>query len=610
MRKQPGTGATYQEIRFSEAGVQQLKAYREENDHLAAYRDQKIKTDDDLLYNFPVVYVIKNEEKTHAKPYTAYVGETTDIIQRTTSHLKNTRKDDADWTKLKDSKNSSLIILGHELFNKSLTLDVENRLMLMLSSVESVKKLENRRSNDQLDYYTKERFDEVFHEIWGQLQTVDQNLFPELEKIYDSALYKASPFHSLTEEQIKAKREIMEVLYDKIHTGSRGNLVMVEGEAGAGKTVLLSSLFYDIMQNPVITKSGEERQLNCYLIVNHDEQVNVYTQIAEKLGLHSKANETVLKPTRFIEQHSPDEKIDLALIDEAHLLWTQGKQSYRGDHQLLDIIERAKVTIAVYDARQVLQANQWWEKEPHELVPENRYSKILLKNQMRMSASQETLNWFKSFFENRTISNLSLDTNYRDREGYHVRFFTDVKDMRDAIVRKASKTDRGLSRMVATYDWPYHSKKKPDGTGLWSVTIGDFSMPWNREITVDAKVKKKNLSWAEQPQTINEVGSVYTIQGFDLNYVGVIIGPSVKLRDGQIVISPDESYFRAATNRRTLSDGSGKGIFSDTLLWNQLYVLMTRGVHGLFVYACDDELREALLKAQRLTPGAYPGCHE
>ncbi|MGV0383775.1 GIY-YIG nuclease family protein [Corynebacterium sp. 22_2729] len=139
MRKQPGTGATYQEIRFSEAGVQQLKAYREENDHLAAYRDQKIKTDDDLLYNFPVVYVIKNEEKTHAKPYTAYVGETTDIIQRTTSHLKNTRKDDADWTKLKDSKNSSLIILGHELFNKSLTLDVENRLMLMLSSVESVK---------------------------------------------------------------------------------------------------------------------------------------------------------------------------------------------------------------------------------------------------------------------------------------------------------------------------------------------------------------------------------------------------------------------------------------------------------------------------------------
>lgn len=598
MRNQSDTRATTKIVSFSEAGVQELKDFREENDRVGAYRDQDIKTDEDLLYNFPVVYVIKDEQNSNTKQYTAYVGETTDIVQRTTSHLKNTRKDDTAWTKLKNSKNSDLIVLGHGLFNKSLTLDVENRLMLMLSSVEAVKKLENRRSNDQLDYYTKERFNEVFHEIWEQLQTIDSNLFPELEKIYDSALYKASPFHSLTEEQVKAKREIMEVLYEKIHADSRGNLVMVEGEAGAGKTVLLSSLFYDIMQNPVTTKDGGEHQLDAYLIVNHDEQVNVYTQIAEKLGLHSKSNERVLKPTKFINQTPLGEKVDLALIDEAHLLWTQGKQSYRGENQLLDIIKRAKVTVAVYDARQVLQANQWWEKEPQELVPEEKRSKILLKNQMRMSASQSTLKWFETFFEERKIDGLSLDTHHRDSKGYHVEFFADVEAMRTAVNKKASNTDRGLSRMVATYDWPYNAARQPENGGSWGVSIGDFFMPWNREITIDTATRRKKLAWAEQPQTIGEVGSVYTIQGFDLNYVGVIIGPSVKLRDGQIKISPDESFFRAATNKRTMSDGSGKEALSDTLLWNQLYVLMTRGVHGLFVYACDEELRNALLEAQ------------
>lgn len=598
MRNQSDTRATTKIVSFSEDGVQELKGFREENDRVGAYRDQDIKTDEDLLYNFPVVYVIKDEQNSNTKQYTAYVGETTDIVQRTTSHLKNTRKDDTAWTKLKNSKNSDLIVLGHGLFNKSLTLDVENRLMLMLSSVEAVKKLENRRSNDQLDYYTKERFNEVFHEIWEQLQTIDSNLFPELEKIYDSALYKASPFHSLTEEQVKAKREIMEVLYEKIHADSRGNLVMVEGEAGAGKTVLLSSLFYDIMQNPVTTKDGGEHQLDAYLIVNHDEQVNVYTQIAEKLGLHSKSNERVLKPTKFINQTPLGEKVDLALIDEAHLLWTQGKQSYRGENQLLDIIKRAKVTVAVYDARQVLQANQWWEKEPQELVSEEKRSKILLKNQMRMSASQSTLKWFETFFEERKIDGLSLDTHHRDSKGYHVEFFADVEAMRTAVNKKASNTDRGLSRMVATYDWPYNAARKPENGGSWGVSIGDFFMPWNREITIDTATRRKKLAWAEQPQTIGEVGSVYTIQGFDLNYVGVIIGPSVKLRDGQIKISPDESFFRAATNKRTMSDGSGKEALSDTLLWNQLYVLMTRGVHGLFVYACDEELRNALLEAQ------------
>ena len=41
----------------------------------------------------------------------------------------------------------------------------------------------------------------------------------------------------------------------------------------------------------------------------------------------------------------------------------------------------------------------------------------------------------------------------------------------------------------------------------------------------------KGLAWAEQPQTINEVGSTFTIQGFDLNYAGVILGPSVKYRN-------------------------------------------------------------------------------
>lgn len=598
MRNQSDTRATTKIVSFSEDGVQELKDFREENDRVGAYRDQDIKTDEDLLYNFPVVYVIKDEQNSNTKQYTAYVGETTDIVQRTTSHLKNTRKDDTAWTKLKNSKNSDLIVLGHGLFNKSLTLDVENRLMLMLSSVEAVKKLENRRSNDQLDYYTKERFNEVFHEIWEQLQTIDSNLFPELEKIYDSALYKASPFHSLTEEQVKAKREIMEVLYEKIHADSRGNLVMVEGEAGAGKTVLLSSLFYDIMQNPVTTKDGGEHQLDAYLIVNHDEQVNVYTQIAEKLGLHSKSNERVLKPTKFINQTPLGEKVDLALIDEAHLLWTQGKQSYRGENQLLDIIKRAKVTVAVYDARQVLQANQWWEKEPQELVPEEKRSKILLKNQMRMPASQSTLKWSETFFEERKIDGLSLDTHHRDSKGYHVEFFADVEAMRTAVNKKASNTDRGLSRMVATYDWPYNAARQPENGGSWGVSIGDFFMPWNREITIDTATRRKKLAWAEQPQTIGEVGSVYTIQGFDLNYVGVIIGPSVKLRDGQIKISPDESFFRAATNKRTMSDGSGKEALSDTLLWNQLYVLMTRGVHGLFVYACDEELRNALLEAQ------------
>lgn len=45
-------------------------------------------------------------------------------------------------------------------------------------------------------------------------------------------------------------------------------------------------------------------------------------------------------------------------------------------------------------------------------------------------------------------------------------------------------------------------------------------MPWN---TTNSK-----STWAEKAETVEEAGSIYTIQGFDLNYVGVVLGPSVQ----------------------------------------------------------------------------------
>lgn len=93
-----------------------------------------------------------------------------------------------------------------------------------------------------------------------------------------------------------------------------------------------------------------------------------------------------------------------------------------------------------------------------------------------------------------------------------------------------------------------------------------------------------------------EVGSTFTIQGFDLNYVGVILGPSVKYRNGKIVFDPDASCNAKAVRNRTLSDGS-KQKFGEILLQHEVRVLMTRGVNGLYIYACDEELRKALLSA-------------
>ena len=76
------------------------------------------------------------------------------------------------------------------------------------------------------------------------------------------------------------------------------------------------------------------------------------------------------------------------------------------------------------------------------------------------------------------------------------------------------------------------------------------------------------------------------------------LGPSVKYRDGKIIFDLSESHNKKAIRNRTLSDGS-KQKFGKMLIQHEVRVLMTRGVNGLYIYACDEQLREALKQAAK-----------
>src|SRR5699024_5606508 len=107
-----------------------------------------------------------------------------------------------------------------------------------------------------------------------------------------------------------------------------GQHIFVDGEAGSGKTVLLSSLFFELVNE--FKKDFKIDNPSLYFLVNHNQQLKVYQQIADKLGFNYKSGDKITKPTSFINNHSLDEKVDVVVIDEAHLLLTQGQMSYRG----------------------------------------------------------------------------------------------------------------------------------------------------------------------------------------------------------------------------------------------------------------------------------------
>ena len=212
-------------------------------------------------------------------------------------------------------------------------------------------------------------------------------------------------------------------------------------------------------------------------------------------------------------------------------------------------------------------------------------------------------------------------------ESYEIRVFDSPVKLWLAIREKAADAEsRGLSRVLATYDWAYNGQKgnsdsndgawnvelHRDEAGVWKMGLdendkrgfiinGDapdsnrFCHPWNYQLDASDSVHRIDGSaWAERPETIDEIGSTFTIQGFDLNYAGVIIGPSVKLREGKLLFDS-----KASKNKRAVSKRSGVKDYSDKNLRNELNVLLKRGVHGLYLFAVDPELQLALERAAR-----------
>lgn len=476
--------------------IKQIKDNREALDFfeniLLPAEDEKTQ---EIIANFPTVYIHNWQD---SGDFEVYVGESNDIFKRTRQHY-DAAVDKSKWQRKLMEKDARLFIIGHEHFNKSLTMDIENRLMHYMMSAERVKHVHNLRDNPQISYYPVEELDEIFGRIWRGLRKENKELFPTESAIKDSAIYKASPLHKLTKEQKDARELILQKVSKALENGEIGQLIFIDGEAGTGKTVLNSSTFYELY----CQAEEEEKTLKCYLLVNHDEQITVYEQIAEKLGLTAKYGKVVSKPTTFINNHSEDDPVDVVFVDEAHLLLTQGKQSYHGENQLKDIIARARVTVVMFDENQILTTEQFWEAqilEHYRNQAKAAENHIVLDKQLRMQADPVTMDWIDSFTKKGQLKEIPHTV-----DGYQIRVFDDPEMLDLEIQKKAKEKHSALSRVLATYDWEYSQKRKPDDRlrAYWEVVIGKWHKPWNRELAAELSRKEKRkisgLAWAEQP---------------------------------------------------------------------------------------------------------------
>lgn len=515
--------------------------------------------------NYPVIYVLNGNKE-------AYIGETVYFKNRMKAHLKARKNID------------QINLIKHEQFNRSATFHLETKLINYFLGDEKYT-LQNKSktaSDFTHNYYNKPYYDqELFKELWQKLY--EQKLVDhELHTIENKDIFKLSPFKELSLEQLELKEKVLEFCEKQVQASSSeyGSLLVIEGEAGVGKSVVLSSIFNTIQERAEEASSPLYKTEN-YLVVNHEEMFKTYKGIAKQVK-HLKASHFA-KPTPLVNKlQKAEKKADIIFVDEAHLLLTKPDtyNNFYGNNHLEELLKLAKVVVIIYDQDQVLKLKSLWGAATLSTLKElSTYNEeYQLTNQFRMQANDEVINWINAFNQKQLLP-LPHD------ENYEFQVFESLKDMHAKI--KKQNLAHGLSRVVSTFDYLH---KKDGGTYYVKESNGEYKMPWNTTST--------KYTWAEKTETIHEAGSIYTIQGFDLNYVGVVLGPSVQYDAEQDVIVIDTSKYMDKGAYAGTEGIANVNEVKEKIVLNSINILMKRGIKGLYIYASNEALRNKLLSYQ------------
>lgn len=524
---------------------------------------------------WPVVYIINNKNE-------AYVGETVNATIRTSQHLKNRER----------RLLSYITLISDDNFNKSVILDLEAYLIKYMSS-DGKFKLQNTNMGMQYhNYYNREEYESKFNEIWQHLKEVGlaKN---DIKAIENSDIFKYSPYKELNLDQYRIIYKIIDSI-KKYQIDGKNFTTIVQGGAGSGKTVLAVFIMKLLSEN--------RQSLLKYSFGVDSNYEDIYESLKSlnpmKIGLvvpMQSLRTTVKKVFKNIKGLNinmvlspvdvPKMEYDLLIVDEAHRLRQRkalaqyptfdknnAKLGFDNNGTELDwILKCSKNQVLFYDSMQSVKPSDVDKEQFDRLMKNEDINCYKLTSQFRCQGGNDYIDYVKSIFS------YNPPNEFVDFSNYDFKIFDDVEQMIFEI--KQNEKKYGLCRTVAGYSWKWLTKKD-NSQGTFDIGIKDHQYKWN----------SVNKDWVNSPNAINEIGCIHTIQGYDLNYAGVILGNEIKYDDKVQVIYVDKSQYHDLQGKTALKNE--ESLFE--YIMNIYTTLMTRGIKGTYVYACDEKLNAYL----------------
>ncbi|MBM9604113.1 DNA/RNA helicase domain-containing protein [Desulfopila inferna] len=407
---------------------------------------------------------------------------------------------------------------------------------------------------------------EVFNRFMQSPIRPTKKLLENVSKIVEN-----KAVFSLLNEQLVAKNLIWSKV-NKSKKSGKSSVVIVHGGPGTGKSLIALNILAEAAKKKMHVSYG------CKSKPFTSGIQNLVGQAAQLL---------VTNLFRYTPSRVEEEQFDLLLIDEAHrIAKTSNFQFTRPEHrtdmpQVDQLVRCAKTSVFFIDDRQNVRSLEIGNSQIIRDAAE-RYNRRLfeveLNTQFRCMGSNDYLLWLESVLgytdEKRIL---------QESEVFDFKIF-DSPDEIYKLIAEREQQKSNSARMVAGFCWPWSKQLDENGEFVKDIQIGDFAMPWEThgQITRVPKGYVKWFEWAYRTEGVKQVGCIYTAQGFEFDYIGVIIGDDLVYDPESDSLKADISATQDPTLRR------GKQNF-EIHVKNIYRTLMSRGMLGCYVYFTNKE---------------------